>query len=125
MTTSIVSQHHQLHDWLKELGFFKDEMKVLDNRLLEVASKGQQAETMAMIERFQNKMIILNERHDEIKHAIGLNKDWIGKLAAGKPENTYQRFIEKDEEIHDDMADLMFSFRQLRKEFYRFLTQVN
>lgn len=115
---------HQEHmEWINKMLFYKDEIVVMRNRLSEVAGKNSSKEVQAMVEHFQNQLIVQNEQADILKHTI---KQY---------ENTIESHLNKndvaaDKLKWDDHADLrekveMFEkiIGELRVELINFLAK--
>ena len=59
-----LTQHQNHITWLNYLAFYKDEMQVFQHRLEEVAAKHQNNEVLAVVEHFQNQLILCSETVD-------------------------------------------------------------
>ena len=53
MKDTLTHLHLICEDWKRELSFYKDEMGILKNRLLEVASKNTGKEILISVEHFE------------------------------------------------------------------------
>ena len=71
--------HAEHKAWLNTIKFYEDDLKVLQNRLSEVSIKNTDKEFHAMIERFQNKLIIQKEQIDILTHEINQHEQEILK----------------------------------------------
>ncbi|MBK7966052.1 MAG: hypothetical protein IPK10_12760 [Bacteroidetes bacterium] len=124
MEKKLVYDMHTEHiQWINKMLFYKDEMKVMQNRLSEVAGKNTNQEVQAMVEHFQNQLIVQNEQADILKHTI---KQY---------ENTIEFHLEKsdtaaDKLRWDDHSDLrgkveMFEkiINELRAELIDFIAK--
>lgn len=72
---SIYKQHEENDMWISKLNFYKDEIKILNGRLEEVASKSPTKDALGEVERFQNKLIVQRNNLDEVMHNVRLNED--------------------------------------------------
>ena len=70
MKTKIYSQHEEHTKWLNELAFYKDEIKIMQKRIDEVASKNTSKEVAVKIEHFQNQLFIQDDYISKIMHEI-------------------------------------------------------
>ena len=61
------------NDWLRALNFYKDELKMLNNRLTEIAKKNTGKEVMIAIEHFENQLRIQVENIHLLDHEIKAN----------------------------------------------------
>jgi hypothetical protein len=63
MEKKLIYDLHEEHlQWINKMLFYKDEMKVMQNRLSEVARKNTDREVQALVEHFQNQLIVQNEQ---------------------------------------------------------------
>ena len=74
---TILSLHHEHREWLEKLQFYKKELKIMQNLLVEIASKNNHIEILKAIEHFQNNLIIQNEQIDILLHEIKLHEQKI------------------------------------------------
>jgi predicted nucleic acid-binding Zn-ribbon protein len=64
----LTEAHAKMIDWVKELAFYKDELKTFQTRLQEVVARNNKQEILAEVEHFQNQFIRQNEVMDELNH---------------------------------------------------------
>lgn len=74
-TEKIYTQHQENQGWHQKMSFYKDEIKVLQNRLGEVVNKNTSKDMLAQAEHFQNKFIVFRNNVDELSHKINLSED--------------------------------------------------
>lgn len=60
-------------DWLRGLDFYKEEIKILRNRLTQVAGKNTNPEVMKQVEHYENQFEIQNENIHRLRHDIKSN----------------------------------------------------
>jgi hypothetical protein len=119
--TSNLTASHSV--WLKLLSFYKEDIDILKNRLLEVAGKNTSAEAMAGVEHFQNQFIVQRNNIDEMNHSIN---EYAHQLAgeiqqhAGKVSLT---IIEKNTKLNDEVKQLEKIINELRQEFNLYLSK--
>ena len=87
-TEKVYTQHEENKQWMNSLLFYTDEVKIMQGRLEEVASKNTSKEIMAQVEHFQNKLIINRESIDILKHEINLSNDAISGEKMVGPSST-------------------------------------
>ena len=124
MKASINSLHHQENDWLRELEFYKQELSVLTGRLEEVVAKNTSKETMAQVEHFQNRFILLKEQHDILRHDNAARSERLNEMAKAIPTHIEEKFVADNDDMHTRMVDFFSSFRDTRFECYKFLSKV-
>ncbi|MBK9638503.1 MAG: hypothetical protein IPO63_12090 [Bacteroidetes bacterium] len=124
MEKKLIYDLHEEHvQWINKMLFYKDEIKVMQNRLSEVAGKNTDHEVQAMVEHFQNQLIVQNEQADILKHTI---KQY---------ENTIESHLNKNDvaadklkwDDHSDLREKVETFEkiinELRGELIDFLAK--
>lgn len=81
--------HAEHTEWKNKISFYKDEMRIMKNRLGEVASKNTDKEVQAMTEHFQNQLIVQDEQSDVLMHDV----------------NEYEKVIEQHLKNNETAAD--------------------
>ncbi len=123
-TTNVLKLGIKHTQWIKDLGFYDDELDVMENRLKEVVQKNSRGETMKHVEHFQNQFIIQRNSIDELKHAIHENYE----KAAFESEKNQGHIDEERVTIKNNIEDEMLYFEKnfisLKHEFYNFLSVV-
>ncbi|GAB4469042.1 MAG: hypothetical protein OHK0057_10450 [Thermoflexibacter sp.] len=120
----ITEQHKENKSWLAALEFYKDEIKVLRNRLDEVASKNSAKEIKAQVSHFENQLIINDEQLDELNHAIKMNQAEIEQNITENPVASDHRKVEDHVALRDRFNTFEQIFKQLREEMNEFLAKV-
>jgi hypothetical protein len=111
------------HEWLNRLDFYKNEFKIVDERLLEITQKNNGKEVMEGIEHFQNQFIVQKNNIDELKHEVNNHAKKVAEEAqhhAGKMDisNTIEH-----EKINEKISSLERVINELRHEFNLFLAK--
>lgn len=115
---------YQLNDehriWLNKLDFYKDEIKIMQNRISEIAKKNTSKEVLSFVEHFQNQLIIQKEQTDILSHNIRSHVAYLEEEANANPtaidhvkfqDHDVQRTnIETFEKIFDDLRKELISF---------------
>jgi hypothetical protein len=119
----VYDQHEENKVFMEKLLFYKDEIKILQNRLDEVASKNNSSECLKDVERFQNQLIIQRNNLDEIKHKVGLDEN---RLFAEVNKNEIaidHRSIEFHAIEKDEVETFEVVFKDLRNDMMLFFTK--
>lgn len=124
MKSSLTFLHQQCQDWLREMKFYKEEVTLLSERLGEVVQKNTDKDVLAHVEHFQNKLIMLNEQCDILKHDINLRGEEIQAKAKAAPTHLTEKTHDASEDLQDRMTDYTKSFSETRLEFNKFLSKV-
>lgn len=115
---------HQEHlEWLNKLDFYKDDIAILKRRIEEVAAKNTGHDVMAMIEHFQNQLIIQRNELDEFRHAIKEHENEVEAAVKSNPTATNRQRLSDDPMLRTRMERYETIFNELRMELYRFLSK--
>jgi hypothetical protein len=120
---SITSSCNNHVAWQNSLLFYKNEFKILEGRLHEIASKNNGHEVMEGVEHFQNQFIIQKNNIDELNHSIHLHDEHVAaeaKIHAGKISNSLH--IEHDH-LDEQVTRLERIINEVRHEFNLFLAK--
>lgn len=112
---------HQL--WNNELSFYKDEVNIFESYLEEFVKKTEERkDLMANLEHFQNQFIRQKEVIDELKHDIGLSEQKLSKEIQQGVRMTDEDKI-RHEQTRDRMETFRKIYRELKSEFYEYMTK--
>jgi len=113
----------ELNQWLKGLDFYRDDIRIQEKRLLELASANTGSEVGRGIEHFQNQFLIQRNTIDELRHAIREHMSAFGKTVAAEEPVWEARHTA----VHGSLKDGYDSFEkvmnELRQEFNAFLSR--
>jgi len=123
-TALIIDQHLEHREWLNTIAFYRDEIKIMQHRIEDVASKNTGIDILKKVEHFQNQLIIQSSTLDELTHDIRKHELEIAALAEANPVASDHRRAP----VHPEHAEAMLSFEkmfnELRHENIRFLAKV-
>lgn len=120
---SYLTQHQNHKTWLNYLAFYKDEMQVLQRRLEEVASKNTNTDVLALVEHFQNQLILQREQHDILRHDIKQDENMIEKLYETIPVLAENSRPKAETELIDRVDTFGRLFHEMKDELYRFVAK--
>lgn len=123
MKTTLNHLHHQHTDWLRELDFYKHEIKVLTTRLEEVAGANTAAAIGQQVEHYQNKFVLLNEQLDVMIHDVKLKEQALEKTIQAAPEHIDEKVTAPDTQLLGRVNDLAKSIADTRFNFNGFLAK--
>ena len=122
--TSAVSHCGNDHlQWVKNIDFYKDDLKVLTMRLEEIVKKNSKQDVLAEAAHFQNQFIIQRDNIDQLRHTISHHSDKVAidsKDHAGKIKTI---LVIEHEDVQKKMDELESQFQNTRKEFNKFLSK--
>jgi DNA/RNA endonuclease YhcR with UshA esterase domain len=120
---SIYTQHEENTNWMKTLDFYKDEIKILRNRLEEITTKNNSVEVLSKVEHFQNQFIIQRDNIDNIAHAVKLNEEELLNEINRNPVAVDHRKMTYHEKEQDLVETFEKNFNEIRGEFNRFTSK--
>lgn len=122
-TQKIYSQHQENVEWSKKIAFYKDEIKIMQERVAEVASKNSSKDVLAQIEHFQNQIIVQRNNMDEIMHSINICEDELNKNINKNDTAVDHRHVADHSKERENITRFEKVFNDLRKELNIFIAQ--
>jgi len=120
-TEKVYTQHAENIEWLNNLAFYKDELKVMENRLSEIVSKNTSTDILAKLEQFQNRILISKNSIDILKHKINISNDEIKANVNGNSIAVEHRVIKDHTDLRNEIKIFNLNFTSLRSELNLFL----
>lgn len=106
---------HQLHkEWANKLNFYRDDIKSLEKRVEEIASKYTDTEVLSMIEHFQNQIKIQRNEMDILMHDINAEEKELQNNINDNPTAWDHR-----KAAHTNLNERMITFEKLFAELRR------
>ncbi len=122
--TSITHLNNEHSDWLRALGFYKDEINILKERLQEIAGKNTGNGPAAVIEHYQNQFEIQLSNLARLVHSINKN---LGDIAAEAQQNKASHVDSTLIEQHYKLKEMFITeektVNDLRHTFNRFAAE--
>ncbi len=121
--TNVSNLGVQHSEWLKMLEFYKEDLDILDKRLIEVSDKNSSTEARAGVEHFQNQFIIQRSNIQKLKHTVKEHTHHVFedvKVHVGRVEEV---LIGEHQKIDEDVKQFEKVINELRHEFNLFLTK--
>jgi hypothetical protein len=122
-TEKVYTQHEENKEWMNNLLFYIDEIKIMQNRLQEIVSKNTSKEVLAKVEHFQNQILVQKGHIDSIKHEINLSNDQIKAETAKNSTAIDHRSIKDHTVVRENMKSFEKLFKDLRIELNTFLSE--
>lgn len=117
----------ELHDehkiWLNKLLFYQDQLIIMAGRIAEVEKKNSSDEVLALVDHFQNQLVIQKEQIDILKHDIRSHELFLeGAIIKNHDSIDQEKF--SDHKKHRESI-LVFEkiFNDLRGELIQFLSK--
>jgi predicted glycoside hydrolase/deacetylase ChbG (UPF0249 family) len=125
MKTALITEQHLEHrEWLNRIAFYRDEVKIMQKRIEEVASKNNGQEVLAQVEHFQNQLIIQTSHLDQLSHDINKHESEIAAEVAKNPVASDHRRSEVHPEHKEGIETFEKLFNALRQEMILWLAKV-
>ena len=123
-TVLLTEQHASYREWLNRLAFYKDELKIMQNRIAEIAERNTKTDVLAQVEHFQNMLIIQKNQIDRLRHDIDKQEEELASLTLKNPVASDHRRVEFHPEQKQKIELFEKIFNELRHELIHWLTKV-
>ena len=107
--------------WMKELEFYKNELKTFNKRLVDICGSNKNAEILAKLEQFQNKFIVHNEVSDILRHDLKKHENELMEVTKNSALANEQKIMLNQPLLRDRMESFIKIYRQLREDYLRYL----
>lgn len=112
---------HAQNEWLRSLDFYKQELKILRDRLTEISGKNTGHGVALEVEQYENRFKVQQDNIDRLRHDI---KEHVHELSQ-EVQNNRAGYVERD--LGDRYLQLSQEFsaeenavKELRLDFNRF-----
>ncbi len=119
----IYEQHTEHIEWLNKLAFYKDDIKILRDRLSEVALKNTNTDIQANVESFENQFIVQKEQNDILRHDIKQYENVIEKIINENPIASDHKKTDDQVRLRDSIMTYEKIFAEMRKDLIDFLAK--
>ena len=123
-TALITDLHRTNREWLNLINFYRDEIRVMEKRMSEIASKNTGKEVLANLEHFQNQVIIQKAHLDDMQGDIVQIEDRISDEIKKNQTAADHRRHAIPEKLNQDMEQFRKLFYELRKNFMEYMVKV-
>ena len=115
--------HFEHESWMRELDFWKDEIESFQNRLNEMVMRFSDKDIYASIEKFQNQIVIHEERLNGIRNRIQMHEANIADHYKKELDSMNTELVKKHVEIRERMEDQRDMMSEMKKNLFAFLTK--
>jgi hypothetical protein len=123
-TKKTIYQLHEEHKtWLNKLLFYKDELKIMDKRILEVAEKNTSKEVRSLADHFNNQLIIQKEQIDILTHDIKSHELYLEAAVQNNPNAVDNEKFSDHKKHRESIATFEKLFKELREDLIDFLSK--
>ena len=112
-TISVKSLHLEYQLWIRELMFYKEEIKIFENHLESLVVKNTGHHMRAQAEHFQNQFILQKEVIDHLKHDLHVSEK---QLAAFVHELSGSHLENVRMDNHPILRERIATFRKIYKD---------
>ncbi|RYZ30370.1 MAG: hypothetical protein EOO10_03035 [Chitinophagaceae bacterium] len=120
-TISIPKLHNEYQLWMRELIFYKEEIKIFERHLEDVITKNNEQAVAAQVEQFQNQFIREKEVIDELKHKLNSSEkqlaDFVKEISGLGLESIK---MDNHPNLREDMKTFRNIFNDLKTNFKKF-----
>ncbi|MBK5272323.1 MAG: hypothetical protein JJE22_15050 [Bacteroidia bacterium] len=109
------------HEGLLGLSFYKNEINILETRLIEVAGKNTGLDASMEIEHFQNQIIVQRNNISELRHKINKQVQLMSRYILIYGDQIDNRHLEEDSLLIEEYKSLEKVIKELRHQFNDFL----
>src|SRR6476620_7773140 len=115
---------HETHkEWLSRLKFYSDEILHMVSGISEIASKNSSKELSALVEQYQNRLIIEKEQLDILAHMIREEEKSLEASVRNNPVAVDHRSFPDNVVLRVKMETFEKMFAELRGHYQQFLAR--
>lgn len=123
-TVSIRSLHLEYQLWVRELIFYKEEIKIFESHLEELVSRNTRQGVQVQIEHFQNQFICQKEVIDILKHKLNISERqlaaFVYDLSGGVIDSMR---MDNHSELREEIQTFRKLYKKLKTDFRYFETE--
>jgi hypothetical protein len=124
-TISIRSLHLEYQLWTRELIFYKEEIKIFEEHLVNILNQNtKHSNVPARTEHFQNQFILQKEVIDFLKHDLHVSERQLARFVHDlSGEGIDGIKMDNHSKLRERMSTFRKIFREMKNEFRRFEMQ--
>ncbi len=115
--------HFEHQSWKSELDFWRDELKIFNNRLSELITRWTQKEVLKQLEHFQNEFILHGGVIEDLQETFEKHEASIAAHSKQGNESMDFALVKKHIKFRDRIQTQRLIYADLKKEFFSFLTK--
>ncbi|SHF48647.1 hypothetical protein [Flavisolibacter ginsengisoli] len=123
-TVSIRSLHLEYQLWVRELIFYKEEIKIFESHLEDLVSRNTRQGVQVQIEHFQNQFICQKEVIDILKHKLNISERqlaaFVYDLSGGVIDSIR---MDNHSELREEIQTFRRLYKKLKTYFRHFETE--
>jgi len=122
-TKPIFDLHTEHSEQVNRLKFYKDEIEIMHHRLSEIAKKNSSAETLSLVDHFENQFMIQEKVIADLKHQIKAKEKSLELGISINPTASDHRRGDIETDVEDEVDTFEKNFNEIRSEFIKFLSK--
>lgn len=115
--------HFEHKQWRRELFFWEDELRSFNNRLSELVSRWTKKDVLSQLEHYQNQFAIHENTINELQDYINQHETNIAEHTKKGEDVLNQELVKNHIEFRNRMEIQRNLYNNLKKEFFRFLSE--
>lgn len=123
-TISIRSLHMEYQLWIREIIFYKEEIKIFEDHLESLITKNTSYSMRAQAEHFQNQFILQKEVIDQLKHDLNISEKQLAAFVHELSDSGIENIkMDNHTKLRERMGTFRKIFKDLKTDFRRFETE--
>jgi len=120
-TVSIRSLHLEYQLWVRELVFYKEEIKIFEDHLEALNNKNTKNAVRAQVEHFQNQFVLQKEVIDILKHNLNISEKQLASFVYDMSGMGLESIkMDNHPKLREDMITFRKLYKELKQDFRRF-----
>lgn len=115
--------HFEHQHWNSELAFWEDELKTFKNRLSELVSRWTDKQVLVQLEHYQNQFILHGGIIEDLQEIIEKHEMRMAGHSSKGEDVLDTDLVKKHLEFRKQMETQRQIYADLKKEFFRFLSE--
>lgn len=120
---SIKELHDEHKIWLAKLLFYQDELVIMAGRIAEIEKKNTSQEVLALVDHFQNQLVIQKEKIDILKHDIKSHELFLEGAIINNQDSLEAGKFSDHQKHRESIVVFEKIFNELRSELIQFLSR--
>lgn len=109
--------------WLNKLLFYQDELIIMAGRIAEVEKKNTSKDVLALVDHFQNQLVVQKEQIDILKHDIKSHELFLEGAIIKNHDSIDDGKFSDHKKHRESILDFEKIFNDLRGELILFLSK--
>jgi len=120
-TVSIRSLHLEYQLWVRELVFYKEEIKIFEDHLEALNNKNTKNTVRAQVEHFQNQFVLQKEVIDTLKHNLNISEKQLASFVYDMSGMGLESIkMDNHPKLREDMITFRKLYKELKQDVMRF-----